>query len=58
MNTRYLLIVAFLFGCQTNTMYEPVWEDLEFEWVEPLVFQQNWMQCRSQPVCRAETLFN
>ena len=45
MNTRYLLIVAFLFGCQTNTMYEPVWEDLEFEWVEPLVFQQNWMQC-------------
>jgi hypothetical protein len=33
-------------------------EQPKFDWApEPEVFQQNIRDCRSQPVCRAETLF-
>jgi hypothetical protein len=57
MTKYWLLGLIVLVGCQNHTMYEPVWDELEFEWVEPVIFQQNWIRCRSEPVCIAETLF-
>jgi len=42
-------------GCTNTRYYEP---DLQqFDWVEPLIFQNNLRDCRAQDYCRAETLF-
>ena len=54
--TRLFALTAFLVGCSsTPASYRQV---LEFEWVEPIIFQHNLDICRSNDTCRAETLFN
>jgi len=59
---KYALLMVFLVGCSTGQVRDlPYWyEDgmPHFEWVEPLVFQHNLQICRSNNVCRAETLFD
>ena len=52
------ILLLTLMGCQQYDLYAPVWAPLEFEWVEPVIFQQNLERCRSQTYCRAETIFH
>jgi len=58
MKKGWLIGLIVLVSCQTNSMYEPEWEELKFEWIEPAIFQQDWIRCRSQPVCTADMLFS
>ena len=52
---RLMPLMAFLVGCSsTPTSYR---ETLEFEWVEPIIFQHDLRICRSLDTCRVETLF-
>ena len=60
---RYIVVSLFLIGCTTPANeFEPInihyMDGPNFEWVEPIVFQHNMKICRSQPVCRAEDLFD
>jgi hypothetical protein len=59
--TKYWLIgLIVLVGCSNIDPYEPMWyqiDELEFDWVEPVIFQHNLMICRQQDVCLAENLF-
>ena len=56
--TKYWLIgLIALVGCNNIDPYDALWYDLEFEWVEPVIFQHNLMICRQSDVCLAETLF-
>jgi len=52
------ILLLTLMGCQQLDLYAPVWSPLEFEWVEPLIFQHNLQVCRSADVCKAEDLFD
>jgi hypothetical protein len=56
-----IAMILSLVGCTGTINSVPyTWEDglPHFEWVEPFVFQQKLEFCRSQDVCRAETLFD
>ena len=52
--TKYWLIgLIALVGCSNIDPYAPIWyeNELEFEWVEPVIFQHNLLICRQQDVC-------
>ena len=59
---KYLMLTALLItGCNANELSYylndvPIYP--EFEWVEPWVFQQNLEDCRRQPTCSADQIFN
>ena len=59
---KYLMLTALLItGCNANELSYYI-NDVrvypEFEWVEPLVFQQNLEDCRRQTTCSADQIFN
>lgn len=59
--TKYWLIgLIALVGCNNIDPYAPIWYEIdlpEFEWVEPMIFENNLLICRNQDVCLAENLF-
>jgi hypothetical protein len=54
--TRYLLMAVLLVSCSSAGEY--YLDQPEFEWVEPLIFQDNLLRCRSQDTCSVDELFN
>lgn len=60
MKTRYAILMLALAGCNgiVDYSYDRSITGPQFEWVEPLIFQQNLEQCRREIYCRAETLFD
>jgi len=61
MKTVLALLIVVLAGCTTSEIVyylngTPVYP--EFEWVEPLIFQDNLNTCRHQPTCSVDQLFN
>ena len=61
MKTVFALLTVALIGCSTSDLIYyindvPIYP--EFEWVEPWVFQQNLEDCRRQPTCSADQIFN
>jgi len=63
MKTRYAILMLVLAGCNGIVDYSAGYENYavtgpQFEWVEPVIFQQNLERCRTQTYCRAETIFD
>ena len=61
MKTVFALLIVVLSGCTTSELVyhlngTPVYP--EFEWVEPLIFQDNLNTCRHQATCSVDQLFN
>jgi hypothetical protein len=61
MKTVFALLTVALTGCSTSDLVYyindvPIYP--EFEWVEPLIFQDNLNTCRHQPTCSVDQLFN
>ena len=63
MRTRYVIFMLFLAGCNFSEDYWYTLGDYDlygpqFEWVEPVIFQQNLERCRTQTYCTADKLFD
>jgi hypothetical protein len=53
----YILLVCALTMCTTPVA--SIKEKIEFDWMpEPITWQNNIRNCRSQPQCNAADLFN
>ena len=55
--------MLFLAGCNFSEDYWYTLGDYDlygpqFEWVEPVIFQQNLERCRTQTYCTADKLFD
>jgi hypothetical protein len=60
MKTVFALLIVALTGCNANELSYyindvPIYP--EFEWVEPLIFEQNFEDCRRQPTCSVDQIF-
>jgi len=56
-----VLSICLLTSCTGTLNDVPYhWEDglPHFEWVEPIIFQQNLEDCRRRDICKAETIFS
>ena len=60
MKTVFALLIVALTGCTASDLVYylndvPIYP--EFEWVEPLIFEQNFEDCRRQPTCSVDQIF-
>ena len=61
MKTVFALLTVVLTGCTASDLVYyindvPIYP--EFEWVEPLIFQDNLNTCRRQPTCSVDQIFD
>ena len=61
MKTVFTLLIVIMTGCTSADLKYyfngvPVYP--EFEWVEPLIFQENLRRCRQQATCSVDQIFN
>ena len=61
MKTIFALLIVVLVGCTNSELvyyFNGTEVYPEFEWVEPMIFQDNLRTCRVQPTCSVDQLFD